>query len=405
VRAGTGAAVAAAFGARVAQAQATGIRWDVTNVDPQGIPGDPRGAVPISTAGGEASAGAEDGERISLTASSGAFLPGAPRSVGGGGSYALTSAAGAATGGGTYRVTELLYWEGAPGMPNPNGIDRIGPIEAFRAGLALFRVAYADGQAGVLVVSCRILGSPSTMFEGVIASRGAGFYWNRGEPKTLPQPSANFTAFHAGQPPPPPVAAVSRGRDARRWDIISVQQIPGGMIVSAGGAAGATAEDGTRLVVTGTGTFTAAAPRAVTGGGTYRITDPRGGLLFGGAYRATELLFWEEAPGVWPATVQYRIGTYTNEDQRAGLAVLRVAYADGNPGVLVLSCRAPALTPPPVFEGVLGAHSHTCFWNHGVAQADPFVDENRTAFFVVRGPTALPATGDGSAEDERSEEG
>jgi hypothetical protein len=271
--------------------------------------------------------------------------------------------------------------------------------------LALFRVAYADGQSGVLVVSCRTLGSPSTIFEGAIASRGAASYWNRGEPKTLPQPSANFTAFHAPQAAPPPAAAVGRGRDTRRWDIISVEQVPGGMVVSAGGAAWATAEDGTRLTLTGAGTFSAAAPRAVAGGGTYRITDPRGGRLFSGAYRATELLYWEEAPGVWPASQQYRIGTYTNGDQRAGLAVLRVAYADGNPGVLVLSCRAPALTPPPVFEGVLGAHSHTFFWNHGVAQGDPFVDENRTAFFIVRGPTALPATGDGSAEDEHAEEG
>src|SRR5262245_14399920 len=91
VRAGAGAAVAAAVGARLAhpQAQATGIRWDVMNVDPMGVPGDPRGAVPLLTPGGEADARAEDGERLTVAASSGVFVPGAPRSVSGGGDYAL----------------------------------------------------------------------------------------------------------------------------------------------------------------------------------------------------------------------------------------------------------------------------------------------------------------------------
>ena len=147
---------------------------------------------------------------------------------------------------------------------------------------------------------------------------------------------------------------------------------------------------------TGSGTFNAGAPRAVTGGGTYRVSDPQGGPMFSGTYRVTEVLFWEEAPGVWTPATQSRIAPI--EDHRAGLAVLRLAYSDGNQGVLVVSCRAPTQTPPPVFEGIVAAHSHTFFWNHGLAQSAPFVNENRTAFALLRRPAALPRTGEADVD-------
>lgn len=199
----------------------------------------------------------------------------------------------------------------------------------------------------------------------------------------------------------------ARGQAATiRWDLISVEARPpaaGGNILSPGGRDSAKAETGEEITLTGTGTFNPGSPRSVTGGGTYTIRDPQGAVMGSGTYRVTELCNWHEAPGRQSPPIVDRIGAV--EDGRAGLAVLRIAYSDGNEGTLVVSCRipGPAGAPPQIFEGIVASHAFVFFWNHGVAQAEPFVDANRTLFHVARGPAALPATGDGSATDAEDE--
>jgi hypothetical protein len=55
------------------------------------------------------------------------------------------------------------------------------------AGLAVLRVEYDDGSAGILTISCRISHAQPGRFEGVTASKGFVDYWN-------PTPSPNL--FH-----------------------------------------------------------------------------------------------------------------------------------------------------------------------------------------------------------------
>jgi len=92
------------------------------------------------------------------------------------------------TGGGTYSVTGLVRWEPAPGTLPPGFIDLIGFAADTSPGLAVLRIAYSDGSAGVLVLSCTFAGTPPAVFEGVTASKGFVDYWNRQE--------EDFTDFH-----------------------------------------------------------------------------------------------------------------------------------------------------------------------------------------------------------------
>jgi hypothetical protein len=88
---------------------------------------------------------------------------------------------------GTYKVTGLVRWEEAPGT-FIDAEDAIAPQDPLRAGLAVLRVRYSDGEEGVLTVSCAIGGSPPSIFEGITATKGFVDYWNR-----IP----GLTLFHA----------------------------------------------------------------------------------------------------------------------------------------------------------------------------------------------------------------
>src|SRR5712672_2055112 len=78
-----------------------------------------------------------------------------------------------------------------------------------------------------------------------------------------------------------------------RWDIISVNFVPP-FTVSAGGVASATANDGSYITITGSGTFVApgggdGTSGATTGGGTW-TTHTSGGVVTGtGTYEVTGL--------------------------------------------------------------------------------------------------------------------
>jgi hypothetical protein len=165
--------------------QATSVRWDIIsrNFD----------VVPIEdSAGGVAAALAQDGSLILLTGH-GTFTidAGRPFDVTGGGTWATSGPVGTASG--TYQVTERLRWQRAPGTPPPF-TDLIGNPANRSPGLAVLRIAYSDGTTGTLVVSCHLVGTPDSVFEGITASKGFVDFFDRVH--DTPNVDANRTLFH-----------------------------------------------------------------------------------------------------------------------------------------------------------------------------------------------------------------
>src|SRR5713226_6701021 len=137
--------------------------------------------------------------------------------------------------------------------------------------------------------------------------------------------------------------AQATSNDQFRWDLISVNFATG--TVSAGGHDSAKANDGSRITLTGSGTFRSNSgnPQDVTGGGTWSTSGPAG--TGSGTYTVTGFVDFDVAPGVFPLTTD-NIGA--KEDIRAGLVVLQIAYSDGSDGILVVSCHLLG-TPDSVF--------------------------------------------------------
>jgi hypothetical protein len=162
------------------------MRWDIVSIN--------FGTGTVS-AGGVASARANDGSKITLTGS-GAFRsnPGNSQDVTGGGTWQTFDATGGATGSGGYTVTGFVSFILAPGGP-PLPNDNIANRADIRAGLLVVRIAYSDGSEGTLLVSCHLVGTSDAVFEGVTASKGYVDYWNREAPPAPPG-DANRTAFH-----------------------------------------------------------------------------------------------------------------------------------------------------------------------------------------------------------------
>lgn len=161
-------------------------RWDIIDVD---------FAAGNVAAGGIASARANDNSKITLTGS-GTFHANSGKSqdVSGGGTWQTFSPGGAPTASGTYEVTGFVDFELAPGTPPLPG-DLIGNLADVRAGLAVLRITYSDGSDGTLVVSCHLVGTPDTVFEGITATKGFVDYWNPEAPPAPPG-NANRTIFH-----------------------------------------------------------------------------------------------------------------------------------------------------------------------------------------------------------------
>jgi hypothetical protein len=162
------------------------MRWDIISVD---------FATSTGSAGGHASAAANDGSWITLTGT-GTFRanPGNPQDVTGGGSWTTFNPGGTETASGTYQVTGLTSFTVAPGT-FPLQHDAIGAPGTVRAGLLAVQVAYSNGSTGTLTVSCHLNGTSDSVFEGVTASMGFVDYWNRQAPPAPPE-DANRTNFH-----------------------------------------------------------------------------------------------------------------------------------------------------------------------------------------------------------------
>src|SRR5579872_2736525 len=97
-----------------------------------------------------------------------------------------------------------------------------------------------------------------------------------------------------------------------RWDIVSLTFGPPPNFLPltfyAGGHASASADDGSHITLTGSGTFVAPAggdgtSSAVTGGGTWQAFDSNGTPTGTGTYKVTGLVRWELAPGFFDTTV------------------------------------------------------------------------------------------------------
>jgi len=160
-----------------------------------------------------------------------------------------------------------------------------------------------------------------------------------------------------------------------RWDIISVDFATG--TLSAGGMASALANDGSKITLTGSGTFGVGEDDGVTGGGHWTTFNETGSPTGSGKYKVTRLVSWVAAPGT-PPLPHDNIGN--RADESAGLAVLKIRYSDGRRGVLTVSCELVG-SPHEMFEGVTVTKGPIDYWNREAPT--PGVDANRTNFHVI----------------------
>jgi hypothetical protein len=152
------------------------LQWHIVNAD-----------LPHLTPGGTASAQAADRSIITLFSASGTFDTVNPQQVTGGGSYEIRDPQGNVTAVGSFDVTGLVEWVVAPGSFPSALIDDVGASEDARAGLAVLKVFYSGGDDGTVVVSCSLDGTPSSVFEGITATKGFVDYVN---------PILGATLFH-----------------------------------------------------------------------------------------------------------------------------------------------------------------------------------------------------------------
>jgi hypothetical protein len=173
-----------------------------------------------------------------------------------------------------------------------------------------------------------------------------------------------------------------------RWDLIHVTSF-NPTVVFPGGSNSALANDGSKITLTGHGTFGPGEPGEVTGGGTWKTFDASGAQTGSGRYRVTELIRFTVAPGFNNGLTIDNIPGATGDltDNRAGLLFVKIAYSDGSKGVLVVSCDLPggpgADRPgaaPSLFEGITASKGFVDYWNR-VAPV-PGVDDNRTLFHI-----------------------
>ena len=168
-----------------------------------------------------------------------------------------------------------------------------------------------------------------------------------------------------------------------RWDLINVAT----GCVAPGGKASARSNDGSKITLSGTGTFPDVRNKCrkdVTGGGSWTVVASDSRCFPGfGTFTVTELLSWTTAGGTPPLPCD-TIGE--REDNTSGLATLRVRYSNGKTGSLTISCHFVG-TPNCVFEGITATMDYEDFWNReapmGMPGSPDFLEGNRTTFHFV----------------------
>lgn len=150
--------------------------------------------------------------------------------------------------------------------------------------------------------------------------------------------------------------------------------------------ASARSNDGSRITVTGSGTFPDVRHRSrkdVTGGGTWTVVASDSRCFPGnGTFKVTELLDWTPEGGTPPLPCD-QIGP----DPSSGLAKLRVHYSNGKSGVLTVSCHFVG-SPDCVFEGITASMEYEDFYNREAPMGMPgqpgFQEGNRTTFHFLQ---------------------
>jgi hypothetical protein len=199
-----------------------------------------------------------------------------------------------------------------------------------------------------------------------VALLGVGLACDRGNLPSAPSHSKAASTSAS-------LNSTSESDQKYRWDIISVNFATS--TASAGGIASSSDNDGSKITLTGSGTFGPNGENDVTGGGTWVKSGKSTGS---GTYKVTGLVRFELAPGTFPLNHDL-VGN--KADARAGLAFLRIRYSDGSRGVLAVSCHI-AGTPDAVFEGVTASKGFVDFWSREAPPAPPG-NANRTAFHVL----------------------
>src|SRR6266849_1154132 len=179
-----------------------------------------------------------------------------------------------------------------------------------------------------------------------------------------------------------------------RWDLVKIPNF-NPVTVFEGGFASALANDGSRITVTGNGTFEPREPDEVTGGGNWITYAPDGTTVTGNAtYRVQQLVRFDVTPGFANAgNIDNIHGAKVDlTDNRGGLLFVRIAYSDGSKGVLVVSCHlgggpdfvARPPSPAGIFEGITASKGYVDYWNRVPPIVSPVpVDGNRTLFHIL----------------------
>jgi hypothetical protein len=167
-----------------------------------------------------------------------------------------------------------------------------------------------------------------------------------------------------------------------RWDIINVTVVSGVPTLTAGGKATAIARDGSKITLTGSGTFvfpSTIGSTVVNGGGTWKTFSSSGTLTGQGTYAVTNYLNFRFATGFIPPTFDDEIAE--RDDAHSGLAHLRISFSDGSKGVLIISCNLPGGELPNRFEGITVSKEAVDYWN----RTDPVagVNANRNTFHTI----------------------
>jgi len=158
-----------------------------------------------------------------------------------------------------------------------------------------------------------------------------------------------------------------------QWDF--VRAVPGTLTAERGGTATASAEDGSKIILTGGGTFNLPSGR-VTGGGTWQTQNAAGAITGSGRYRVRSFVQWDFAPGAITCP-PFGDNVGDCEDIRGGHLVLTVDYLDGTEGVLTISCHLLE-APDSVFEGMHATKSFVDYWRHAVRTGE----DSNTLFHI-----------------------
>lgn len=184
-----------------------------------------------------------------------------------------------------------------------------------------------------------------------------------------------------------PCVLADSGGTHLRWDVFnpvvganSLTIEPGGHSISqATFSPVQLAGDNSTITLTGHGTISLDERDDVTGGGTWQTADGTGSVTGSGNYRVTALVRFDSAPGTLAGAPGLVDAIGNLADTVAGLAIMTIAYDDGQKGILVVSCNIAG--PAAVFEGTTATKGNVDYFN----ALFPDFTYGNTLFHVIHG--------------------